>query len=113
MAVAPEIDLREARVVDRPQRSRFELVRGGDVLGFLDYRLTPPHDPHTITLTHAEIRPELRGQGLGDQLAAGALRAIAHRGWEVVPLCRFVAGYMRNHPEALGPPAPGRAQRAS
>jgi predicted GNAT family acetyltransferase len=104
-----EIDLRPAEVIDRPQRSRFELVRRGDVLAFLDYRLTPRHAPEAIILTHAEVRPELRGQGYGEQLVAGALEQLAPRGLEVVPRCRFVAGYLRRHPEAR----PGRAQASS
>jgi predicted GNAT family acetyltransferase len=107
MATADHIDLAgdvDARVVDRPQRSRFELVRRGDVLGFVDYVRTP----WAIALTHAEVRQELRGQGLGEQLAAGALRAIRAGGLEVIPRCPFIAGYLRKHPEL----APGASDHA-
>lgn len=89
------IDLREVRVVDRPQRSRYELVRGGDVLGFIDYILTSD----AVVLTHAEVRPELRGQGLGEWMAAGALGILAAARRPVVARCAFVSRYLRAHPE--------------
>jgi predicted GNAT family acetyltransferase len=52
-----------------------------------------------ITFTHTEVAPELRGQGVGEALAQAALEAARAEGLEVVPLCPFIAAYIRRHPE--------------
>jgi predicted GNAT family acetyltransferase len=85
----------EGEVRDNPEASRYELVLDGRVAGRLDYRLSGG----TVSLNHAEVDQPLRGQGLGDVLAAGALADAAERGLKVVPRCPFVAAYVRRHPE--------------
>jgi predicted GNAT family acetyltransferase len=89
----PEVEAVE--VLDRPQRSRFEAVLGGDVLGFVDYQLSG----QTVIFTHAQVHPELRGRGLGRKLVGEALATTAARGQKIVPRCPFVAAYVRDHPE--------------
>src|SRR5262245_22480881 len=89
------VDLDAIRVVDRPQRSRFEAVRAGDVLGYIDYT----QSGNTRVMTHTEVLPDLRGKGIGHRLAAGALASTAASRLKVVPRCGFVADYIRNHPE--------------
>lgn len=95
-------------VRDDPARGRYELVVGGG-LAFIDYR----RDGRIVTMTHAEVPPALRGGGLGAELVAGALALVRERGEKVVPLCSFVAHYMRRHPEVhdllAGDGATGRA----
>ena len=51
--------------------------------------------------THTEVPPELQGQGVGGALARGALDAARAEGAEVIPLCPFIASYIRRHPEYL------------
>ncbi len=80
---------------DNPQRSRYELFEDGEQVGFLDYR----RDGDVVSLTHAEVRIDRRGEGLGDQLVAAALRDVRAKGERVVPVCRFVVSYMRRHRE--------------
>lgn len=48
---------------------------------------------------HTEIGDDFGGQGLGKELAAGALGAAAEEGMTVVPVCPFIAGYLERHPE--------------
>ena len=82
-------------VRDDPARQRFELDVGG-ATAFIDYR----RDGRTVVMTHAEVPPALRGGGIGKVLVAGALALLRERGEKVVPLCPFIAHYLRRHPEA-------------
>lgn len=54
-----------------------------------------------IALTHTRVPAQLRGKGVGTMLAKDALDDIADQKLEVVPLCSFVATYMKRHPEYM------------
>jgi predicted GNAT family acetyltransferase len=83
-------------VRDNPEESRYELLDGGDVVGEILYRRYPDR----IVLVHTEILPAREGQGLASRLVAGGLDDIrATGGLRVVPVCPFVRGYLRRHPE--------------
>ncbi|MDP9848959.1 GNAT family N-acetyltransferase [Streptosporangium lutulentum] len=82
-------------VSDNPGSSRFEILVDGEVAGFAQYR----RRPHKIFFTHTEVRPEFEGMGLGSRLAAGALDQSRASALPVVPLCPFIARYIRRHPE--------------
>jgi hypothetical protein len=81
-------------VRDDPARQRFELEVQG-TLAFVDYL----RDGRALLLTHAEVPPTLRGGGVGSALVKGVLALVRERGEKVVPLCPFVAQYMRQNPE--------------
>jgi len=66
-------------------------------LATLAYRL----EPGRIVLVSTDVPPNLEGHGLGSALAQAALRDAADRGLMVVPLCPFVADYIRRHQEYL------------
>ena len=85
----------EPRVVDNPQASRYELWLGTTRAGLIQYRA----EPGTIVLVHTEIDPAFEGQGLGEQLVAGALADLRACGLKLVPLCPFVRAYLRRHPD--------------
>lgn len=82
-------------VRDDPVRHRYELAIG-EALAFIDYR----RQGRTVTMTHAEVPPALRGAGVGSALVKGALALVRERGERVIPLCPFVEQYIRRHPEA-------------
>lgn len=52
-----------------------------------------------IYLTHTEVPMALEGQGIGSQLAEKVLGDIERKGLRLVPLCPFIAGYIKKHPE--------------
>ena len=52
-----------------------------------------------MVLVHTEVVSSAEGKGIGSQLVAGALDDIRSRGLRVVPVCPFVAAYVRRHPE--------------
>lgn len=50
-------------------------------------------------LLHTEVPSELEGRGIGAQLVKKALEDISERELTLVPLCPFVASYLKRHPE--------------
>jgi predicted GNAT family acetyltransferase len=82
-------------VRDNPRRHRYEIHLDGVLVGFATYQ--PRHGE--LAFVHTEIQPEYEGHGLGSTLARGALDDVRARGLGVVPLCPFIAAYIRQHPE--------------
>jgi predicted GNAT family acetyltransferase len=84
-------------VTDNESASRFELHLNGDVAGWIDYR----RSGDVVALTHAEVLPELRNRGLGEEMVRDALADLRQRGLRAQAVCPFVRSYVRRHPEAL------------
>lgn len=84
-----------ATVRDNDTAHRYELLLDDEVVGELLYRT----NGQVVTLIHTEVAAQFEGRGLGEQLVAGALDHIRERGLQIVPLCPFVAAYLRRHPE--------------
>jgi predicted GNAT family acetyltransferase len=82
------------RVARNDDRHRYEASIDGRVVGFSQYRLRPGQ----VIFTHTEIEPEYEGLGIGSALASAALDDVRSRGERVVPLCPFIAGYIKRHP---------------
>lgn len=95
-------------VRDNPAARRFELDVDG-ALAVAQYRL----DGDTILFTHTEVPARLQGRGIGSRLVRGALDAARARGLRVVPLCSFVADYVRRHPEVKDLVDPAARRRTS
>lgn len=83
-----------AVVTDNPAERRFEL-KAGDDIAIANYRLTPG----VMTFTHAEVPPEVSGQGIGSRLARGALEQARARGLKVVPQCPFISAFIAKNAE--------------
>lgn len=82
------IDNREGRRFEFEMEGanpRIEYIRAGD----------------RIYLTHTEVPPALEGNGIGSALIGAALEAIEKEGLNLVPLCPFVAGYLKRNPQWL------------
>lgn len=73
---------------------RFELEVGGR-LALIAYI----ERSGSITFTHTEVPPELEGQGIAGRIAKAALEYARDQQLRVVPLCPYVAAYIRRHPE--------------
>ena len=84
----------DINVVDNPGASRFEATIHGE-LAVTEYERADG----VITFTHTEVPPSMEGKGVASALARAALdRARAER-LAVVARCRFVAVYIKRHPE--------------
>ncbi|WP_062388372.1 GNAT family N-acetyltransferase [Demequina iriomotensis] len=86
-------------VVRSEERGRYELLVGGVLGGVAEFRLRSGR----IVFTHTEIAAEVEGRGLGSHLAREALGDAASRGEVIVPVCPFMAAYLRRHtlPDAV------------
>ncbi len=56
---------------------------------------------YSIIFLHTEVPPALGGHGIGNKLARTALEDAREHKLAVVPLCPFVASYIRHHTEYL------------
>jgi predicted GNAT family acetyltransferase len=89
------LDGPDIEVVDNSEGGRFEVWSGGTLVGRAVYRT----EPGKVVFTHTEVDPALQGHGIAQMLAARALDEVRASGRQVVPLCPFVASYIRKHPE--------------
>lgn len=96
------MDTAALSVRDNRADLRYELVRDGEVLGFLLYRI----EPDRVVLVHTDVDPAYEGQGFGSVLVKGALDDLRERGVRAVPLCPFVRVYIQRHPEYAPAGAP-------
>lgn len=82
-------------VTDNLAEQRYEATIDGELAGFLQYGLARTRIIHR----HTEVLPRFEGAGVGSSLARFALDDALSRGLEVVPICPFVAGWIKRHPE--------------
>ena len=82
-----------ATVVDNPDLSRYEIHVDGQVAGFTEYR----QQPGVVDFVHTEIDDDYEGQGLGGELARGALDQVRASGRKVVATCPFIKGWIAKH----------------
>jgi predicted GNAT family acetyltransferase/glutaredoxin len=82
-------------ISDNRDESRYELRLGDTLVGLAAYQLRDGR----IALTHTEVDEACEHRGLATRLVAAALDDARERGLEVLPLCPFVAAYVRRHPE--------------
>lgn len=80
---------------DNPDRRRYELVVDGRIVSVADYVL----DGTTLTVTHVETDPAMRGQGMADRLMRGMLDDLRANERTIRPLCPFAADFVRQHPD--------------
>ncbi|MEM7380093.1 MAG: GNAT family N-acetyltransferase [Bacteroidota bacterium] len=52
-----------------------------------------------IYLTHTEVPKGLEGRGIGTAIVKAALEDVERQGLTLIPLCPFVALYIKRHPE--------------
>lgn len=75
-------------------KKRYEYILENKV-ALIDYIKTT----EKIFLTHTEVPKELGGKGIGSKLVEFALNDIKSQDLTLVPLCPFVAAYIKKHPE--------------
>jgi uncharacterized protein len=79
-------------VRDHPDARRFEAVVDGQV-AYIDYE----RRADSMVLLHTYVPDALRGRGVGNRLAQGAIDAVRAQGLRLVVQCPFVRAYLRRH----------------
>ena len=82
-------------VTDNHHHHRFEMNTDGKI-SIVEYQHV---DDETLALTHTEVDPSLEGQGVGSHLVEGVLAYAERNNLKIVPLCPFVAAYIKRHPD--------------
>lgn len=82
---------------DNPSSHRFEALLDGSVAAFAEYNVLK----NGLLFTHTEVLPQHEGKGLGSKLAKFALDEVRARRLHAIPVCPFISGYIRKHPEYL------------
>jgi len=81
----------ETKVVHNREHLRYEVYADGRLAGFTQYHRTGDR----VVFTHTEIDRAFSGQGLGKVLAGEALDDVVANGKVIVPVCEFIAGYLK------------------
>jgi uncharacterized protein len=84
-------------LIDNPEQHRFELRLGQEVAAYAEYNLLKG----AVMFTHTEVYAQHEGKGFGSKLARFALDDVRKRGLRAIPVCQFIAGYIRKHAEYL------------
>lgn len=83
----------EPRIARNDEEHRYEVWAGDALAGFSEYR---ERGDRTV-FTHTEVDRAFGGQGLGTALARAALDDVVRRERVIVPLCPFIAAYLRKN----------------
>lgn len=89
-----DINLDEVEIRNNQDARRFE-TKVGDYFALIDYIPAGKN----IVFTHTEVPKIFEGQGVASKMAKTALEYAKENNLQVIPLCPFVAGYIRKHPE--------------
>jgi predicted GNAT family acetyltransferase len=82
-----------------PERNRFEVLTGGNVIGKAVYKEYDGGGAPQRIFYHTVINEEYGGQGLAGKLAKVALTETVEAGRAIVPVCPYIKKYVRKHPE--------------
>lgn len=78
-----------------PDNHRYVVEIDGEIVGVAVYHLR--NDRHIFV--HTEVDSAHEGSGVGSALARYALDDVKTNGGTVVPICPFIASWIRRHPE--------------
>lgn len=65
----------------------------------LDYEIQKEGVHEKMLFTHTFAAPEHRGKGVAAALTEAGLQYARENGYEIVPLCSYVAAYLDRHPQ--------------
>lgn len=80
-------------ISNAPEQHRYEAFIDGQLAGLCEYNLLSD----AIMFTHTEVMPQYEGHGVGSALAKHVLDAARALGLHVIPVCQFIAAYIRKH----------------
>lgn len=84
----------DKHIIDNQERKQYEL-KVDSFTSRIEYIIAKDK----IYLTHTEVPRELEGKGIGSSLVKLVLEDIDKRNLTLIPMCPFVAMYIKRHPE--------------
>jgi uncharacterized protein len=84
----------DLEVINNKNENRFE-TRVQDELAVLEYHASS----NVMILNHTEVPQHLEGKGVGSFLIKFVLDQARENQYSIVPMCPFVAAYIRRHQE--------------
>lgn len=81
-------------LIDNAEAKQYEMHVEGSVVKIEYIRAK-----NKIYLTHTEVPVGMEGKGYGSQIIKMALEDIEKKDLTLIPMCPFVAGYIKKHPE--------------
>lgn len=90
------VDPSSLKVENNEAKKRFE-IKVEDKLAVAEYNRVA----NRIIFTHTEVPPALEGNGIGSLLAKTALEFAKQESLKVIPLCPYIAGYIKKHREYI------------
>ena len=83
----------DIQISNQPEQHRYEARIGNELAGYCEYNLLS----EAIMFTHTEVLEAFEGKGVGSALARHVLDEARSDGKHVIPVCQFIAGYIRKH----------------
>jgi len=80
-------------ITNNAAEHRYEARIGNALAGYCEYNLLS----EAIMFTHTEVLEAFEGKGVGSALARHVLDEARADGKHVIPVCQFIAGYIRKH----------------
>jgi predicted GNAT family acetyltransferase len=81
------------QVIDRTEKSRYELIVDDTLAGVVTYTLAGGE----LSLLHAEVFDGFLHQGLATTMVEAVLEDARRRGLGVLPFCPFVLAFISEH----------------
>lgn len=97
-----EFDINAIDIINNVSKNRFEATINGAV-AVVEYM----RPGNRIVFTHTEVPKELEGKGIAGKLAKTALDYAQQEQLQIMPLCPYIAAYIRRHPEYQSLVLPG------
>lgn len=82
------------KLIDNQEAKQYEMHVDDEIV-----RIEYIRALNNIYLTHTEVPRSLEGRGLGSQIVKSVLEDIDAKELTLIPMCPFVAGYIKKHPE--------------
>lgn len=93
--ISKYMDLSQFTTINNKDKNRFEL-RVQEHLGRIDYII---NKTELIFLVHVEVDRKLQGMGVATKMLQDVFYYIEQQNMKMVPLCPFIASYLKRHPE--------------
>ncbi len=89
-----DLNMENLEVTHNEAENRFETWVEGQ-LSKLDYN----QHGNTIVMMHVGVYPDHRGHGIAGKLTQVGLEYAREKNLRVIPMCSYVAAYIRRHPQ--------------